>query len=264
MNDVTLAVADHVATVTLDRAAARNRLSKALMESLVEVCTGLADRDDVRVVVFQAAGADFSTGADLTDPGMRAIAQAPLGERRRLLLLGPRLVEGIQALPHTTIAAVQGYCLGGGACIPLACDLRIAAADLKLGMPEVLRGMNMSWHSVALMVAELGPARTKELLITGRLVDAATALAWGLVNRTSAAGATAVQAAAAAWARELIASVPPIQASMIKETVNVIANAHTPMLHMDRDQFVLAQMTEDFGEAIRAFVEKRPPRFRGR
>jgi enoyl-CoA hydratase/carnithine racemase len=80
MTDVTLTVSNHVATVTLDRASHRNRLSLALMESLIATCTALGERDDVRVVVLRGAGRDFSTGADLTDPGMRAIAAAPLGD----------------------------------------------------------------------------------------------------------------------------------------------------------------------------------------
>lgn len=264
MTDLTLAVSDHVATVTLDRASHRNRLSLALMESLIATCTALGERDDVRVVVLRGAGRDFSTGADLTDPGMRAIAAAPLGERRRRLLVGPRLTAAIQALPQTTIAALHGHCLGGGAVIALASDLRVVAADLAFGMPEVLRGLNMSWHSVALLVAHVGPARSKELLVTGRLLDAPTALAWGLANREAAAGADAVHAVADAWARALVASVPPIQGAMIKETVNAIANAQTPLLHMDRDQFVLAQTSEDFREAISAFLEKRPPKFENR
>ncbi len=264
MTDVTVDVAGAVATLTLNRAPERNRLSVALMENLIGACEAIGDRDDVRVVVLQAAGRDFSVGADLTDPAMHAIAAAPLGERRRRLQVGPRLTHAIQALPQTTIAAIQGYCLGGGAVIALASDLRIVAADLTFGMPEVLRGLNMSWHSVALLVGHLGPARTKELLITERTLDAETAVAWGLANRAGEAGPAAVQAAAATWARELAGIVPPIQASMIKETVNAIANAQTPMLHMDRDQFILAQSSEDFREAVQAFLDKRPPRFQNR
>jgi len=264
MSDVTLTVAERVATLTLARAPQRNRLSLALMQALIETCGVVAERDDVRVAVIRGAGRDFSTGADLTDPGMRAIATAPLGERRRRLQVGPRLTAAIQAMPQTTIAAVHGHCLGGGAVVALACDLRVVGADLRFGLPEVLRGLNMSWHSVALLVAHFGPARTKELLVTARLLDAPTALAWGFANRTTGAGAAAVHAAADAWARELAATVPPIQAAMITETVNAIANAHTPMLHMDRDQFLLAQTSDDFREAIQAFLEKRPARFENR
>lgn len=264
MDDLRLGIAGAIATLTLDRPAKRNALSRALMEGIIETCAALRQRDDVHVVVVQGAGVDFSAGADLTDPGMLAIARAPLGERRRLLEIGPRMVHAVQDLPQLTIAAMQGNCLGGGGCLALACDLRIAAADLRFGMPEVQRGMNMSWHSVPLMVAHFGPARTKELLVAGRLVDAPSAVAWGLANRTTEAGPEAVHAAAAAWAAELAERTPPIQATMVKETVNAVANASTPLVHMDRDQFILAQTSEDFGEAVRAFLEKRAPRFQGR
>lgn len=264
MADLSLTVDDRVAVLTFERADARNRLSRALMESLLGACRDLADRDDVWVVVLQGRGRDFSTGVDLADPAHAAAAGAPLGARRRLLRLGPDLVDAIQDLPQTTVAAVQGYCLGGGGCLALACDLRVAAADLRFGMPEVARGMNMSWHSVALMVAHFGPARTKELLVTGRLLDATTAEQWGLANRLTAAGEDAVQQAALTWAREIADTVPPIPAAMVKETVNAIANLATPLLHMDRDQFILAQTSEDTREALLAFRAKRRPKFTGR
>jgi enoyl-CoA hydratase/carnithine racemase len=219
------------------------------------------------VVVLEAEGKDFSAGVDLTDPGMLEIARQPMGRRRRQLRVGPRAVEAIQTLPQTTIAAMQGHCLGGGGCLALACDLRVAAADLSFGMPEVERGMNMSWHTVPLMVAHFGPTRTKELLITGHRLDAEEAVAWGLANRRTEdvgdAGRTghAARDEARRWARQIGETVPPIAASMVKETVNAVANALTPLAHMDGDQFLLAQSTEDFREAVTAFLEKRMPRF---
>ncbi len=264
MDDVSLVFDGRVAVLTLERADVHNRLSRALMERLLGACAELVTRDDVWVIVVQARGRDFSTGVDLADPAHAATAKAPLGERRRLLRLGPDLVHAIQNLPQTTIAAMQGYCLGGGGCLALACDLRVVAADLQFGMPEVVRGMNMSWHSVALMVAHFGPARTKELLVTGTLLGAERARQWGLANRVTEAGADAVQREALAWARDIAATVPPIPAAMVKETVNAIANLATPLLHMDHDQFILAQTSEDAREALAAFRAKRPPRFTGR
>jgi enoyl-CoA hydratase/carnithine racemase len=158
---------------------------------------------------------------------------------------------------------MHGYCLGGGGCVALACDLRVAAGDLRFGMPEVLRGMNMSWRTVPLMVAHFGPARTKELLITGKLLDAVQAERWGLANRVVTGGAKDAWREADSWAREILDSVPPVPASMVKETVNAVANAATPMVHMDMDQFMLTQSTEDFREAVLAFLDKRKPRFSG-
>ena len=190
---VTLTVRDQVATISLDRPAQRNRLSRAMLDQLIGICDSVAENEAVRAVIVRGEGSDFSTGVDLADPELTEIARQPIGKRRRSLRFGPDSVDAIRSLPQPTIAAMHGYCLGGGGCLALACDLRIAAADLRFGMPEVRRGMNMSWRTVHLMVAHWGPARTKELLITGRELEMNDAVAWGLANRTSEAGADAVQ-----------------------------------------------------------------------
>jgi len=253
-----------VARLILARPQQRNRLSRRMLEEVVEACGRLAEEPSVRVVVVAAEGRDFSTGVDLADPGMREIATEPIGRRRSLLQLGPRVVRAVRELPQITIAAMHGYCLGGGGCIALACDLRIAARDLRFGMPEVQRGMTMSWRTVPLMVAHFGPARTKDLLIAGKLVDSDTAIAWGLANRVCPAGPEAARAAAEGWATELARDVPPIQAGMVKQTVDAVVDVTMPLVHMDTDQFILSQMTEDFREALSAFLEKRRPDYEGR
>lgn len=253
-----------IATILLNRPAKRNRLSRDMLEQVVAACEALATNPQVRIVVVGANGPDFSTGVDLADPGMREIAAAPIGSRRSQLQLGPRVVRAVRELPQVTVAAMHGYCLGGGGCIALACDLRVAAEDLRFGMPEVQRGMTMSWRTVHLMVAHFGPARTKEILISGKLLDAATAVAWGLANRTAAAGSDAARQVATEWASELAREVPPIQATMVKETVDAIVDLAKPVVHMDTDQFILSQMTEDAREAVLAFLEKRKPGYAGR
>jgi len=253
-----------VARLVLNRPEQYNRLSRRMLEEIVEACAQLAADDEVRVVVIAGEGRDFSTGVDLADPGMRAIASETIGRRRSLLQLGPRVVRAVRDLPQITIAAMHGYCLGGGGCIALACDLRIAAEDLRFGMPEVQRGMTMSWRTVPLMVAHFGPARTKELLLAGKSLDAETAIAWGLANRRCGAGAAAALVAAEEWAAELVRETPPIQATMVKQTVDAVVDVVMPLVHMDTDQFILSQMTEDFREAVTAFLEKRRPSYEGR
>jgi enoyl-CoA hydratase len=259
-----LEIQGHIARLTLNRPDQRNRLSRDMLEQIVAACARVGDDPGVRVVVIVAEGSDFSLGVDLADPGMRAIAAEPIGSRRAQLQLGPRVVRAVRELPQITIAAMHGYCLGGGGCIALACDLRVAAADLRFGMPEVRRGMNMSWRTVPLMVAHFGPARTKELLVAGKMLDADTAVGWGLANRRCAAGAGPAWAAAEEWATEIARDVPPIQATMVKQTVDAVADVMAPLVHMDTDQFILSQMTEDFREAVLAFLEKRRPLYEGR
>lgn len=259
-----LDISGRIARLILDRPAERNRLSRRMIEELIDACAKVGAEPDVHVVIVAAEGRDFSTGVDLGDPGMRAIAAESLGRRRALLQLGPRVVRALRELPQITIAAMHGYCLGGGGCIALACDLRIAAADLRFGMPEVQRGMTMSWRTVPLMVAHFGPARTKEMLVAGKLLDAETAIDWGLANRRCDAGAQAARAAAEGWANELAHATPPIQATMVKQTVDAVVDVIMPLVHMDTDQFILSQMTEDFREAIAAFLEKRRPDYEGR
>ena len=263
MGEVEREISGHVATLTLSRSERRNALSLSLIESLTEACHALRDDTDVRVVVLQASGRDFSVGIDLADPAVAAIARLPLGTRRRSVLYGRRVVQAIQSLPQTTIVAMHGHCLGGGACLALACDLRVAASDTKLGMPEVLRGLNMSWGVVPLLLAQLGPARTKELLLTGAPVSAERALAWGLANRCVEGSAAEAARAAHAWAVEIAESIPPIAASMIKDTINAIANAHSAAVHMDADQLLLAQHSADYTEAVTAFLAKRKPDLKG-
>jgi enoyl-CoA hydratase/carnithine racemase len=172
-------------------------------------------------------------------------------------------MAAIQSLPQTTVCAAHGYCLGGAACLALACDLRVVATDLRFGMPEVLRGMTMSWRSVPLMVEHFGPARTKELLLTGRSIDATEALSWGFANQVVAGGADAVASAASTWADQLANTVPPLAATMVKETVNAVANFRTPLVHMDTEQYLVAQSSDDYLESVSAFVQKRVPTFKG-
>jgi enoyl-CoA hydratase/carnithine racemase len=238
-------------------------MSRALLDSMIDTCEALRADSFARIVVIRAAGTDFSVGVDLKDPENAKISQAPLGERRRLLQLGPRLMAAVQMLPQTTICALQGQCLGGASCLALACDLRLAGSDLRFGMPEVLRGMTMSWRSVPLMVEHFGPARTKELLLTGRSIDAHEALAWGLANRLITGGVEALHRATQDWAHELSATVPPLAATMVKDTVNAIANFRTPLVHMDTEQYLVAQATEDHRESVAAFLQKRTPSFKG-
>jgi enoyl-CoA hydratase/carnithine racemase len=261
MPELSLETRDSVAVVTLSRPERRNALSRSLVRELVRAARALAADTSVRVVVLQAEGADFSVGVDLKDPEWAQVMGLPLRERRSALTLGPEVVAALRAIPQTTVVAMHGYCLGGGGCLALACDLRVASADVQFGMPEVLRGMNMSWKTVPLMVETFGPTRTKELLLTPCYVGGDRALAWGLANRVVAGGAAEARAEALRWARQIAEEVPPLAAAMVKETVDAVVALRSPVVHMDGDQYALLQGSEEQAEALSAFLQKRKPRF---
>ncbi|HEY0106405.1 MAG TPA: enoyl-CoA hydratase/isomerase family protein, partial [Rhizomicrobium sp.] len=201
-------------------------------------------------------------GADLKDPALDRRCAAGLLERRTMTRIGPDLCDAWEKVEQVTIAAIEKYCIGGGAALAAACDFRIAAKSAHLRLPEIPLGMNMSWHAVPRLVSLIGPARTKQFVLFGEKVDAAQAREWGLCDEIAADGEAL--AAARRWAAK-IARLPPNAVRMSKQGVNAAANAlHHATSFMDLDQYALATTSEDYREAIKAFLEKREPKFTGR
>jgi enoyl-CoA hydratase len=249
-----------IATVTLDRGDGRNAMSLKLMKSMIDAAEYLAADTDTNVVIVTGAGA-FSAGADLKDPDRAGLRDKSRLEQRQSLKLGPDMCGAWEALEQITIAAVEGYCIGGGVALAIACDHRIVAEDAHFRLPEIPLGMNMSWQSNPRTVALVGPSRAKLFTILGESCPAKQALDWGLVDEVIAPGGALKAARALA---ERYAKVPPIALRMTKQAMNVSA---TPLGYatsfMDRDQFAYASTTDDQAEAIRAFLEKREPDFKG-
>jgi len=231
------------------------------MEALRAVALRLRADTATSAVVLTGAPV-FSAGADLSDPALIARAAAPLLERREMMRIGPDMCDAWEALDQVTIAAVEGFCLGGALALALACDFRIAAAGAHFRLPEIPLGMNMSWHAQPRLVNLIGPARAKQLVIFGEKVSARGALAWGLIEEAVADGGAL--AAAMDWARR-VAGLPPLSVRMAKRAITQIATALNPLgTFMDGDQYALAALSGDHREALAAFFEKRPPRFTGR
>ncbi len=248
-----------IATIRLNRPEARNALSHALMRELTDAAQALRHDTAIQAVILTGTDSSFSAGADLAD-GARAADQTLL-ERRETMRAGPALCAAWEALEQITIAAIEGYCVGGGVALALACDFRVLGVGASLRLPEVPLGMNMSWHSLPRLVALMGPARAKRFTIFGEALDTELALAWGLADDTAPTGQALAQARQ--WA-ERIAALPPLPVRMSKEAINAAANAlHHTATFMDRDQWLLTAQSEDFREGIRAFFEKRDPRFTG-
>jgi enoyl-CoA hydratase/carnithine racemase len=249
-----------VATVTLDRAPRRNAINAQMMRELIAVAEGFAADEETRVVIVRAEGSDFSVGADLTQTPS-AIGPASLLMRRRAAELGASLMRALQEIHQPTICAVQGVATGAGACIATACDFRIGADNARIGYGEVKLGINLMWNAAPVCVHLVGPARAKQMIMTGKLFDAATLERWGFLDEV--ADAAELDARAFAWAQEY-AALPPMAVQMIKRGVNQVAGAlDRAIMHMDADQWLLATMSGDYREAVSAFFEKRPPKFTG-
>ena len=259
--DLLMAVGDGVAEVRLNRPAARNALSLSLMRQLIEAAAWLRASTDIHAVILTGEQNYFSAGADLADPARTESRKATRLEQRQVARLGPDLCAAWEELEQVTIAAVEGYCIGGAAALAVALDFRIAGEGAYFRLPEIALGMNMSWRTLPRLASLIGPARAKRLAIFCEPCPAEEALAWGMVDELAPAGGAL--AAAHVWAAK-VAALPPIPVRMTKEAINAASGAlHRATSIMDRDQWMLTGETDDFAEGGRAFAEKRKPTFRG-
>ena len=255
-----LTIQDGVATVVLASTPPQGALSLDNLRSMRDVARQLHERSDLRAVVLTGSANRFCAGMDVSV--LAASRDASLLQRRQWVRLGPEMCDAWAALEVPTIAAIEGACVGGGLALALACDFRVLSDRASLRLPEVPLGMNMSWHTLPRLVALVGPARAKRIAMAGEALDAATAAQWGLADHVVPAEQALPRAQA--WAQTL-AALPPVAVRMTKESINAIAQALAPLAsHMDRDQFLLTQDSEDLREGIQAWQDKRPPQFQGR
>lgn len=257
-DDVRTSAADGVLTVTIDRPEQRNALSPAVNAALLGALDGAAADDGVRAVVLTGAGdRAFCAGADLG--GLSPDAGAV--EVHRGLSLFADLISRIRRLPKAVIARVNGAAVGGGFGLALACDLVVAADDATFGTPEVRVGL---WPYVisAVISEHIGPKRAMELMLGGQRIDAAKALEWGLVNHVVAR--SELDATVAGIAGD-IAALSPVVVSLGKESAAMTAElTREQALPYLAGMLGLHLRTEDAAEGMTAFLEKRPPQWKGR
>jgi enoyl-CoA hydratase/carnithine racemase len=243
--------------LTLNRPESRNALSTELVQALLEAVAQSRQRKDVRALVIIGAGDKaFSAGTDLKE--RRTLSQAQKAAQSRSLLT---LSEAIWDHPKPVIAAVGGYCLGGGAELAMACDLRIAADDVVFGFPEMTLGVYPGSGGPVTLSRLVGATRAKDLLFTARRFGALEAQAMGLVERV--VPRAGLLDAAVAWATEMEATSPLALAALKKSINEGMSLSLRDAAELDQRIRRPLDASKDNEEGMRAQFEKRRPRFTG-
>ena len=250
----------HIARVRLDWPPG-NRFTLARLQSLYETLEALAEEGTLRCVQLVAAGDDFSHGADLADPGVAERMQQPDGLREAGLeigSLGQRLIDRWRDMPVPTVISVRGHVIGAGACLFAAADFRIATAGAQIQFPEVDRGMYLSWGILPDLVHEFGPALARRLAVAGEMLPVSQ-LPPGVVSIVD----DDADRAGAALAGELAAK-PPLAVREILQVLHALTRGDDSAVREDAQRLADSFASEDFLEAISAWMEKRTPQYRGR
>ena len=250
---------DDIATVTFNRPGKANALNFKMIAEIEAAALSFREDFRTRAVIFTGAGKHFSAGADLSDPGHGY--DGTVLQRRRRRRIGERAIQALLEIDQITIAAWNGAAVGGGGCIAMALDFRVASDDCLLFFPEVDLGLNLMWRSMPLCVNLVGPARAKRLMAGGERVDGEILQQWGMLDDLVARPALLKRAQEMA---AFYAGKPPVAAQMIKRSINAYATAlDRPVMHLDSDQFLLAQSTDDHRIAAKAWGTGERPALTG-
>jgi enoyl-CoA hydratase/carnithine racemase len=253
--------AEAVARLTISNPEKRNALDHDILDALAETMPALANGIEVRCVVLTGAGKVFSAGYDIG-----GIPDAVFAEEAERLVAHPfhRAIEAVEGFPFPTVAAINGHALGGGLELALSCDLRIAVAGAKLGMPPAKLGLIYSHTGIQKFIDTIGVARTRELFLVGSNVEAERAERIGLVNRV--VSAERLEPETMDLAVE-IAGNAPLSLKGNKEIIRRLASFARLSEEAERELIDLrlsSFRSDDFREGVKAFGEKREPRWKGR
>jgi enoyl-CoA hydratase len=243
-----------VAVVRLNRPKQLNALSGELMTALVGALEELDEDKDVRCVVVAGNERAFAAGADIND--LASGTPISLYENRRI-----DAWDAIRAVRTPLVAAVSGFCLGGGCELAMLCDLIVASESARFGQPEINLGVLPGAGGTQRLTRAVGKAVAMDMILSGRMLSAREALAFGLVARVVAQEAWLSEATRVAGE---IAAKSPISVRLAKEAVDKAFEAPLAVgVEFERRAFYLARASEDATEGLNAFLEKRPPDFRG-
>lgn len=241
-----------IATLCLDRPERLNALSRQLLHELIDACTWVEHTPELKVVVLKGEGRAFSAGFDLDD----FVNQSDGHDTRATADLGRLAAEALTDITPLSIAAIHGHCVGGALVLAAACDLRLASNDARFSIPEVDLGIPLAWGGIPRLVRELGPAITKELVLTCRSFDADEALALHFVNRIVAN--EELDTAALELATEL-ARKPGYALRTTKQQVNAVMDeiAGTARNTGDADMLVVAMADPESRAIARDYLGRR-------
>lgn len=251
-----------VLRLTISNREKRNALDHPILDAITATLAEHADpAGTTRCLIVTGSDGMFSAGYDISE-----IPAEEFEERAERLVAHPftEAIDALEAFPWPTVAALPGHTIGGGLELALTCDLRVAQEGIKLGMPPAKLGLVYSHTGLRRFIDAIGAARTRELFLLGRHIDAHTALRWGLVNRV--APASELESATSELASELAGNAPLAQlgnkrviAALLAARGQLDAEVEEELIELRRASFA----SEDMREGVRAFAEKRPPRWQG-
>jgi len=253
---VELSRVEEFALITLNRPQALNALSFALVKDLGRAFDEVAASDARALLITGAGEKAFCAGADIGELGKRTLMQKKRGAE-----LGQATFAKLERLPMASVAIVNGYAFGGGLELALACTFRLATPNAKLGTPEIKLGLIPGYGGTQRLPRVVGEARALEMVLTGKPVDASTALAWGLVSRVLEGNALAQ---GMAFAREFSGHSLPVLGFAREAVMRALDTPVAEGLKIEADLSTLAFQTEDAAEGMAAFMAKRKPAFKDR